>query len=206
MDKNIWMSILRALENKKMSQKKKTILIVGVILFVVIGLIGKYQYDKYQAEENLKLAEMSNIFTAIYPEDKEIWNGQYGSYSKAELKSFIKNPPKIEMNTASGLGLKVLAYNYYNDEDIDATKIQEMMESGQFHETYEYTVDFIDWANKNSGKITKYHIALSKASDSLGKGELDPETTTYEEYLSIINNSKGKKYIDEYFSSRRNNE
>jgi len=55
MDKNIWMSILRALENKKMSQKKKTILIVSVILVVVIGLIGKYQYDKYQAEENRKL-------------------------------------------------------------------------------------------------------------------------------------------------------
>jgi len=38
-----------------MSKKKKIILIVGAILVVLMGFIGKYQYDKYQAEENRKL-------------------------------------------------------------------------------------------------------------------------------------------------------
>jgi len=40
----------------KMNKKKKMILIVGVILVVVIGLIGKYQYDQYQAKENRNLS------------------------------------------------------------------------------------------------------------------------------------------------------
>jgi len=204
MDKNIWMSILRALENKKMSQKKKTILIVGVILFVVMGLIGKYQYDQYQVERNRHFSKMALLFMVLQPEDKNLIKN---SYSNLELTAFQKNPPKIEMNTSAGLGIKVLAYNYYNDENIDATKIQEMMENGEFNSAYEDNVDFIYWSNHNRDDITDYQNAIQKAAERMGTHLPAAENTTYQDYLNIINNPEGKIYMDEFYTSiEKNNE
>jgi len=181
-----------------MNKKKKMILIVGVILVVVIGLIGKYQYDQYQAKENRNLSEVALVFMIADPKDKNLIKS---NYTNAELKNFIKNPPKIEINTGAGLGLKVSAYNYYNNVNVDAYTIQELVESGKFHEAYEYSASFIHWSKNNPNEILNYQNAVNYASVQMGEGELDPTITTYKDYLDIINSEDGQKYMDEYFTS-----
>jgi len=191
------MSFIQALR-RIMSKKKNTILIVGAILVMLMGFIGKYQYDNYQAEENRKLSEVALVFMVLRPEDK---NPVRGSYSDAELQVFLKSPPKIEMNTSSGLGLKVSAYNYYNDADIDAYSIQKMMESGKIIQTYDEYQNFMSWSNKNKNKIADYDKALCYVAEKLGtplptKGE----DITYLDYLNIINNPETPALIEEYFN------
>jgi len=187
-----------------MSKKKKTILVVSAILVVLIGFIGKYQYDQYQVERNRDFSKMALLFMVLQPEDKNLIKS---SYSNSELTAFQKNPPKIEMNTSAGLGIKVLAYNYYNDENIDATKVQEMMENGEFNSAYEDNVDFIYWSNHNRDDITDYQNAIQKAAERMGTPLPAAENTTYQDYLNIINNPEGKIYMDEFYTSiEKNNE